>query len=73
MGLDTETWVFTRAFALPLDLQLEMFRSAQGFTDSEIRDMEKTLEGSGRIEKREDQYWVNRTYQNALIAIKAGG
>jgi ubiquinone/menaquinone biosynthesis C-methylase UbiE len=71
MGLNPKTRVFSRDYALPLHLQLEMFRSAQGFTDSEIRELEKALEVSGRIEVKNGEPWITRTYQDALIAIDA--
>jgi len=70
MGLDPTTKVFSRSFSLPLHLQLEMFRSAQGFKDPEVRELEKALETSGRIVERNGEPWVSRTYQDALIAIE---
>jgi SAM-dependent methyltransferase len=73
MGLDVTARVFSRDCALPLNLQLEMFRSAQGFTGLEVRRLKRALEVSGRIEVKNGEPWIARTYQDALIAIEAGG
>jgi SAM-dependent methyltransferase len=72
MGLTPTVRIFSRDYTLPLHLQLEMFRSAQGFTGSEICDLKKALEYSGRILKKDGEPWVDRTYQDALIAIETG-
>ncbi len=73
MGLDATARIFSRDYALPLNLQLEMFRSAQGFTDPEVCELEKALETSGRIERKNGEPWITRTYQDGLISVEAGG
>jgi 16S rRNA G527 N7-methylase RsmG len=72
MGLTPTVRIFSRDYTLPLHLQLEMFRSDQGFTVSEICDLKKALEHSGRILMKDGEPWIDRTYQDALIAIETG-
>ena len=73
MGLDAKARIFSRDYALPLNLQLEMFRLAQGFTAPEIRTLKKRIAVSGRVEKRKGEPWIVRNYQDALITIKGKG
>jgi len=70
MRIEATCQVFSRSFYLPLDLQLEMFRSAQGLRDSEVQRLKMTLREAGQIEKKDSQFWVRRFYEDALIMMR---
>ncbi len=70
MGWDAECRIFTRDFQLPLDLQMAMFRYAQGFDDNEIIAMKAYLRKAGRVFTKRDAPWVRRQYKDALISVE---
>ena len=69
MGWKVRSQTFTRDFVLPLDLQMEMFRYAQGFKDAEVKEMKDHLQKTGRIFMRGGEAWVNRRYEDALLSV----
>jgi hypothetical protein len=70
MGWDARHEIFTRDFQLPLDLQMEMFRYAQGFKAHEIKAMKTHLTKAGRVFTQQGEAWVRRQYRDALISIQ---
>lgn len=69
MGWEVRSQIFTRDFELPLDLQMNMFRHAQGFEEREVKAMKDYLQKAGRVFMRDGEVWVNRQYRDALISI----
>ena len=60
--------IFTRDFELPLDLQMNMFRYAQGFEEREIKEMKHYLQKAGRVFMRRGETWVSQRYRDALVS-----
>ncbi len=69
MELNAGVRVFKRDFELPLDLQLNMFRYAQGFSEEQIESLRERLEKSGRTFIRQGTPWLKRQYRDALVSI----
>ncbi len=69
MGLHAETTVFDRLFSLPIGLQLDMLRSAQGFTNPEVNAIKDLLHQHGQTQERNGSIWIDRHYRDALISI----
>lgn len=72
MGLDASVKLIPRTFALPLELQLNMFRAAQGFADAEILKVKEALNMSDRLELQAGELWLRRSCLDALIVIEVG-
>ena len=70
MGWDARCEIFTRDFQLPLDLQMNMFRYAQGFDEGEIKAVEAHLHKAGRVFTKRGEAWVRRQYKDALISVE---
>ena len=69
MGLKNEERIFRRDFELPLDLQLNMFRYAQSFSEAQIEALREKLENSDLTYGREGVTWLRRQYRDDLISI----
>ncbi|MBL0712338.1 MAG: class I SAM-dependent methyltransferase [Desulfosarcina sp.] len=69
MGWETRSQIFTRDFELPLDLQMNMFRYAQGFEEREVKEMKHYLQKTGRVFMRRGGTWVSRRYCDALVSV----
>lgn len=70
MGVRSDVRIFRRSFELPLDLQLGMFRYAQGFSDEETASMKTYLTRAGHIFSHHGSPWVKRRYWDTLILIR---
>ncbi|EFK06306.1 methyltransferase domain protein [delta proteobacterium NaphS2] len=70
MGWDARYEIFTRDFQLPLDLQMAMFRYAQGFDEGEIKAIKTYLRKVGRVFTKRGEAWVRRQYKDALISVE---
>ena len=70
MGWDARCEIFTRDFQLPLDLQMNMFRYAQGFDEGDIKAVEAYLRKTGRVFTKQGKAWVRRQYKDALISVE---
>ena len=70
MGWDARYEIFTRDFQLPLDLQMAMFRYAQGFDEGEIKAVKTYLRKAGRVFTKQGEAWVRRQYKDALISVE---
>lgn len=69
MGWEVQSQIFTRDFELPLGLQMDMLRYAQGFEAREIKRIETYLKNAGRLFMRQDEIWVRRRYADALLSL----
>ncbi len=72
LDMPAELEVFTRDFELPLELQLKMFRYAQGFTEEQVDLLREHLETAERIFHRDGKQWVTRRFRDALLSIRKG-
>ena len=69
MGWEVQSQIFMREFELPLDLQMNMFRYAQGFEERQIEEMKTYLRNAGRLFLRQGEAWVRRRYVDALLSV----
>ena len=65
--------IFRRDFALPLSLQMDMFRYTLGLTRKESDKVQRWFVQNNRLFKQENALWVRRQYRDALITVQAGG
>jgi SAM-dependent methyltransferase len=72
MGLPAEVRIFRREFEIPLELQLKMFKYAQGFSEAQLEDLKNYCEKDGRLYVRRGRLWLRRVYRDALISILKG-
>lgn len=72
MGQAPTLRLVSRTFSLPLELQLNMFRAAQGFGEDEIERLQEPLHSSGRVSERDGVWWITRTCLDALIVVDVG-
>jgi FkbM family methyltransferase len=72
MGVPVKTGIIDRAFSLPLELQLQMFRYTQNFTDAEIRALEAELHRQQRTFTEDGRLWLRRLYRDAVLTVDEG-